>query len=129
MNNQTRIKWMTGLSGALLFTGFIGWIQHNEQAEASTTDHSLAGNVSALPQNDEQSASTLDVLQQQWSEESGTLSSPSDVTASSLETAATPLQAEHLSAVSHKAHKTKKSDRSASSKTAKTTTHTRTHAS
>lgn len=129
MNNQTRIKWITGLSGALLFTGFIGYINHNEQSAASTTDSSVADNGLAVSQKDDHSASTLDSLQQQWSKESEPLLSPSATSESSLDASATPLKTEQLSAISHKTHQTKKSDRSAASKTDKNTTHTRTHAS
>lgn len=44
MKNSTLIKWAAGLSGAVLFTGFVGYISHDDEdvAQASAQNENTA---------------------------------------------------------------------------------------
>lgn len=71
MNKQQAIKWLTGISGALLFTGFVGYIGNQNEAAAGTNTTASSGTVQS--QNREEIFNDSS-NQPRWDFDSGTSS-------------------------------------------------------
>lgn len=55
MKKQTWVKWLTGVSGALLFTGFVGYIDNSGSAHSDNSSLTASSGYEQSQDNDRNS--------------------------------------------------------------------------